>query len=180
MNRTELIAYTDASYDEKRNIAGWGVVIQVKKGGVTKEHTYRNFLPCPNNNYAELFAIHQALILLAGNKYRKNNTKITVYTDSQTALDYINGLRGKEYEDKHKQKWSKSQWINHKQMQLLAYKVRKLCVGSVIEYKKVKGHCKDFGTEHLVNNLADGYAKIGRSLYYKRVQERMNGRTDGR
>ena len=171
-DKTELIAYTDASYDDKRKIAGLGVVIQIKRGGVTKEHTCRNFLPCPNNNYAELFAIHQALILLAGSKYRNSNSEITILTDSQTALDYINGLREKEYEDKHKKEWTKQQWINHKQMQLLTYKIRKMCIGNVIDYKKVKGHCKDFREAHLVNNLADTYAKIGRSLYYMQEKAR--------
>lgn len=167
-NKVELVAFTDASYDDKNKVAGWGVVIQITKNGVTKEHPYKGYLKCSNNNLAELYAIHQALIFLAGNKYKTEATKLTIYTDSQTALDYINGLREKEYEHKKRGIWTKSQYINHKQLQLLAYKIRKMCIGGTVEYKKVKGHCRDFEDEHLVNNLADGYARIGRSLYYGR------------
>lgn len=170
IDKVELIAYTDASYDQKRSIAGWGVVLQIKKKGVTKEHAFRNYLPCSSNNYAELFAIHQALILLAGNKHRTthngSDAKIIIYTDSQTALDYLNGLRGKEYQDRHMPRWTKEQYMEHKRMSLLTYKIKKIC-NSDVEYRKVKGHCKDYQEEHLENNLADGYAKIGRSLYYK-------------
>ena len=173
-DKTELIAYTDASYDDKEKIAGWGVVIQIRRGGVTKEHAYKSYLPCSNNNFAELFAIHQALILLAGSKYRKSDTEVIILTDSQTALDYINGLRGREYERKHMKEWTKQQWVNHKRMQLYAYRINKMCVGTPCQFIKVKGHCRDFREAHLVNNLADTYAKFGRSLYYiqKKARER--------
>lgn len=169
---TELTAYADASFDQRRSIAGWGVVIQIKKKGVVKEHPYRNYLSCTSNNYAELYAIHQALILLAGNKYRNYKTPMTIYTDSQTALDYINGLRDKDYELTHMARWNKSQWLEHKKMQYLAYKIRKMVPEGTCSFRKVKGHVKDYKDEHLNNNLADGYAKIGRSLYYMNKKAR--------
>ena len=54
--------WTDASFDQKRKVAGWGVVI--KEG--MKERTYSNWLPTDNVNLAEIFAIHTACVLAGG------------------------------------------------------------------------------------------------------------------
>lgn len=72
-------AYTDASFDEKRGIAGIGVVI---KDGL-KERVFSVWTKARAVNDAELFAIHLASILTEG--------KGIIYTDSQTAISYING-----------------------------------------------------------------------------------------
>lgn len=88
--------FCDSSFDNKRHVAGWGVV--VKNG--EKQRTYSGWLPVDNNNIGEIFAIHTACVLLGGEKG-------TIYTYSMTALSYIKGERGREYEKKKRTIWTR-------------------------------------------------------------------------
>jgi len=139
--------YCDASFDEKRGLAGLGLVIC--KG--SKQQIISNYIPAPDNNYAELWAIYLASILSHG--------KATIYTDSQTALQYIQG----EVKEKPR---TAEQLTRHRRMQLLAYKVRRL--GATV--CKIKGHEKKFQTHLINNNLSDMAAKQGRAKFYERTE----------
>lgn len=136
--------WCDSSYDDKCKIAGIGVVI--KDRGV-KIRNISNWIPAPNNNYAELFAIYQAAILAGGDG--------VIYTDSQTALSYLYG----SIKDKPR---TKEQYIQHQQMRVLAYKIRRLG----IRVEKVKAHQKVYQEGGICNNMADLMAKYGRSKFY--------------
>lgn len=136
--------YTDASFDEKRGIAGIGLLI--RKGA--KQTNISNWIPAPDNNYAELWAIYMASILMSGRDG-------VIYTDSQTALSYIKN----EIKEKPR---TREQYERHQRMRLLAYKVRKLNP----KVEKVKGHESKYQEKPLSNNMADLLAKFGRSKYY--------------
>ena len=146
MGENMKIAYTDASYDDKKGVAGWGVVIQ---DGL-KERSYSNWLPCDNVNYAEMFAIYVAGILLGG--------KGVIYTDSQTAISYIKKEIREDKPRTHKQ------YIAHQMMRVLAYKINKFD----LEVVKVKGHSKVIEKKAINNNLADLHARKGLAKYYER------------
>lgn len=147
--------FCDSSFDIDNKVAGIGIVIN-NKSIVKKPISF--WIKCSNNNYAELYAIYISSILSGGEK-------CTIVTDSQTALDYINGNRGKEYEEKHKKLWNREQYINHKQMLLLAYKIKR--VSDKLSFEKTKGHTKNFQEHGVCNNLSDLLANLGRSKYYK-------------
>ena len=140
------VAYTDSSYSDKDGVAGIGVVID--KG--VKLSPMSNWIPCLDNNYAELFAIYVAGIMMGGSG--------VVYTDSQCAIDY---LEGKVREDKPR---THQQYIKHQQRKVLAYKIKKLN----IEVRKVKAHTRNFKLEELNNNDADIQAKRGLAKFYAR------------
>ncbi len=138
-------AWCDSSYDEHKKIAGFGIIIQDGQ----KQRTYSNWLPAPNNNYGEMFAIYETAILLGG--------RGIIYTDSQTALSYIN----KEIKERPR---TKEQYINHNKMKFLAYKIRQLGI-SVL---KIKAHQHKIQTHSLGNNMADLLARNGRAKFYER------------
>jgi ribonuclease HI len=147
----EKIAYSDASFDNQEKVAGIGVVVD--KG--VKLSPMSNWIPCMDNNYAELFAIYIAGIMMGGSG--------VVYTDSQCAIDYI---EGKIREDKPR---THQQYIKHQQKKVLAYKIKKLN----LEVIKVKAHTNNFKMEELNNNDADIQAKRGLAKFYARkLQER--------
>ncbi len=143
------VAFSDASFDQDRKVAGIGIVIDkdVKSSNVS------NWIPCDDVNYAELFAIYIAGILLGG--------KGKVYTDSQTAIDY---LQGRIRDDKPR---THPQYIRHMQKKVLAYKIKKLD----LEVIKVKGHSKEMRLTELNNNDADINAKKGLAKYYARFSK---------
>lgn len=140
-----MIAYSDASFDDKKKVAGWGVVID--KG--IKTSPVSNWIPCEDVNYAELFAIYEAGILLGGSG--------VVYTDSQTAIDYIYGRIRDDKPRNHQQ------YIKHQQKKVLAYKINKLN----LDVRKIKAHSKEIKENELNNNEADIEAKKGLMKYYK-------------
>ena len=142
--------FTDASFNDKHKVAGWGIVI---KDG-TKERTYSNWLPVNNINLAEIFAIHTACVLSGG----KN---CTIYTDSQTALAYING---NVRDDKPR---TREQWLNHKKMMFWAYKIRKF--NANVQW--TKGHKRTFQMDAIDNNMADLKAKSGLSKYLLTIKK---------
>ena len=136
-------AFSDASYVDGEGVAGIGIVLD--KG--LKTTLVSNWIPCCDVNYAELFAIYVAGILLGGEG--------TVYTDSQAAVEYINGNITDE------RPRTKEQYIRHQQKKVLAYKIRKLN----LEIVKVKGHSKEFNMIDLNNNEADLQARKGVAKY---------------
>jgi ribonuclease HI len=138
--------FVDSSFDDKKGIAGIGLYI---KNGV-KERCISNWIPTDNNNYSEMFGIYIASILMQGKQG-------TIYTDSQTALAYINN----QVSDKPR---TQEQYIRHQKMRVLAYKIRRL--GCNIQ--KTKAHEKKFQRNSLGNNLADLLAKNGRAKFYER------------
>lgn len=137
--------FCDSSYDNNNKIAGIGLLI---KDGV-KQKTISNWIPAPDNNFGEIWAVYMAAILMGG----KDGT---IYTDSQTALLY--------FQDKVKEKpRTKEQYINHQRMRLMGYKIRKLGVN--VEW--TKGHVSNFKPKSVDNALADALAKQGRSKFYR-------------
>ena len=141
-----MIAYTDASFNMKNKVGGWGVVIQ---DGLKERH-YSSWIPCEDVNYVELFAIYIAGILLEG--------KGKVYTDSQTAISYIKGEIRDEKPRTH------SQYINHQKMRVLAHKINKLNLDVV----KIKAHSRVIEDKAINNNIADLCARKGLAKYFQR------------
>lgn len=138
-------AYCDASFDDKKGIAGIGVVIE----NGSKRRVVSNWIKARSNNEAELFAIHLASILTEG--------KGEIYTDSQTAISYING----EIKDKPR---TREQYIRHKFCEFWAYQIRKC--GITVE--KIKAHQHKFQTHSMGNRMADLLANEGRAKFYER------------
>ena len=137
--------YCDSSFDEKRGIAGVGVVIE----DGSKRRVVSNWIKARSNNEAELFAIHLASILTEG--------KGVIYTDSQTAIEYI------KHDIKDKPR-SLEQYIRHKHCEYWAYQIRRR--GIIPE--KIKAHQKTFQTHSIGNRLADLLANEGRAKFYER------------
>ena len=141
-------AYVDSSW--KDGIAGFGVYM-VTNG--VKERFFSNWIKTDNNNYGELWAIYQAAIFCA-------NRDAVIYTDSQTALAYINGT----VKDKER---TPEQYIRHQQMKVLAYKINRL--GVRCEF--VKGHQHN----EYDNNLADFLSKKGLDKHKKYMYNERSG-----
>lgn len=138
--------FTDSSYDEKRKVCGIGIYIEKD----CENTTISNFITTDDNNYGEMFAIYLAAIIGHG----KN---CTIYTDSLTAVDYI--------EDKIKEKpRDEEAYIRHQRLRLLAYKIRRLKP----DIKWIKGHQKHYQQLCIGNQLADLLAKQGRAKLYER------------
>ena len=139
--------YTDASYDEKRKIAGIGIL--VCKG--ERRDLISNWCDALSINEAELKAIEIACILSGGEPCE-------VVTDSQTALQYIQeGVKDKPR--------SKEQYLRHKHCEFVACKVKKW---KNVTFKKIKGHQNNFQKQSMGNRLADVLASEGRAKYYNR------------
>ena len=136
--------YTDSSFDNKNGIAGIGVLIINGQ----KRRSISTWIKCRTNNEAELFAIHLASILTHGNG--------VIYTDSQTAISYIN----KEIKDKPR---TKEQFLNHKYCEYWAYQIRK----REIQVDKIKAHTNNFQTHYIHNRQADLLANEGRAKFYE-------------
>ena len=139
--------FTDASFDEKRGIAGIG--IYVMRGASNR--TISHWIKTDNVNYAELWAIYMASILGHGRD-------CIIYTDSQTAIRYINGSENLE------KPRSQAQYIRMKQMQVLAYKIRRL--NPHVEW--TKGHVEYYQRKAVGNQIADNLAKQGRAKFYEK------------
>lgn len=142
-------AYVDSSFDQRLNIAGIGILVQDGQ----HERNYYLFVKAPSNNWAELFAIKMAGIL--------THNQAKIYTDSQTAIQYINHQIGEKER-------SKKQYIVHKQCELLAYEIRKQDL--IIE--KIKAHTHNFQLHSMGNRMADLNAKRGLAKYYALTKER--------
>lgn len=139
--------FTDASYDEKRNIAGIGIL--VCKG--QRRDLISNWVEAKSINEAELKAIEIACILSGGEPCE-------IITDSQTALQYIQ----KGIKDKPR---TQEQYIRHKHCEFVTYKIRKF---KNVTFSKIKGHQKTFQTHSMGNQISDVLACEGRSKFYER------------
>ena len=139
--------FTDASYDDKRKIAGIGIYIV--KGASNR--TISHWIETDNVNHAELWAIYQASIL-------GSCRDCTIYTDSLTAIQYV---EGREKPDKLR---TREQYIRHKQMQFLAYQIRRLKPN----LQWTKGHKKYYQENAIGNQIADNLSKLGRAKFYEK------------
>ncbi len=138
-------AFCDSSFDEKKGVAGIGIVVCDGQ----KRKVYSNWIVASSNNEAELFAIHLASILTEG--------KGIIYSDSQTAISYINN----EIKDKPR---TREQYIRHKMCEYWAYQIRQR--GITVE--KIKAHTSYFQTHLIGNRFADLAANEGRAKFYER------------
>lgn len=139
-------AYTDASFDEKRGVAGIGIV--VKKG--EQERVFSNWINVRTVNEAELFAIHLAGILTEGGGI--------IYTDSQTALAYIKGeIKGKQR--------TKEQFMNHKHCLFWAKQIKQ----RNLHVEKIKAHQNKMQIHVIGNRMADLLAMAGRGKFYEKI-----------
>lgn len=143
-----MIFYTDASFDEKLKIAGWGV--QKEHNGI-KGKPISNFDKFESINEAELYAIYIACILAGG-------SQAEIITDSQSALSYIHN----NVKDKPR---TKEQFIRHKRCEFLACKIRKF---KNCTFSKVKAHTNYFQRKSISNRMVDLSAREGRAKYYER------------
>ncbi len=142
-------AYCDSSFDEKLGIAGVGIIID----DGNKRRLVSNWISARSNNEAELFAIYLASILTEGQG--------VIYTDSQTAISYI------ETDIKDKPR-NKEQFIRHKYCEYWAFKLRRRGVHP----QKIKAHQHVFQTHSMGNRFADLAANEGRAKYYERYTSR--------
>ncbi len=140
-----LKAYCDSSFDDRLSVAGIGVVIREGE----KERVYSTWLKVHSNNEGELFAIHLASIL--------TERQGIIYTDSQTAITYING----SIKDKPR---TREQYIRHKHCEYWAVQIRR----RNIHVEKIKAHEKKFQSHCMGNRLADLLAQTGRAKFYER------------
>jgi ribonuclease HI len=145
--------FVDSSFDDHRKICGLGLYI---RDGI-KQKAISNWIPAENNNTGEMMAIYLSCILM-------NGKQGTIHTDSQVALSYIRG----EIRDKPR---TREQYIRHKQLELMAYKIRK-ALPEGVEIVKTKAHTHHFQTDAMGNELADVLAKSGRTRYYEQQQQR--------
>lgn len=141
----KIKAYADSSFDEKRQVAGIGVLIEEGE----KRRVYSTFIRARTNNEGELFAVHLAGILTEG--------RGVIYTDSQTALSYISG----QIKDKPR---TREQYINHKHCEYWACQIRR----RGLQVEKIKSHQNRYQSHALGNSLADLLAKRGRAKFYER------------
>ena len=142
-----MIITTDASYDDKKGIAGIGIL--VSKG--QRRDLISNWCEATSVNEAELKAIYLGCILAGGEPCE-------IVTDSQTALQYI--LHG--VKDKPR---TKEQYIRHKHCEFWAYKIRKF---KNCTFTKEKAHTNRFQTRSVGNSLADLLSREGRAKFYER------------
>lgn len=135
--------YTDSSFNDKYKVAGVGVVIDLE----IEKKLFKNCFKLPNNNTGELAAIWYALSIA-----RKYKPPFIIYTDSQTAIDYINGVAEK------KKDLTPEKIRNRLELKKWAYRIKKImpieC--QILHIKAHTGHHND----NAVNNAhADQEAK---------------------
>ena len=142
-------AYCDSSFDDRTGVAGIGIVVC----DGTKRRLVSNWITARSNNEAELFAIYLASILTEGQGI--------IYTDSQTALSYING----EIKDKPR---NHEQFLRHKQCLYWATLIKH----RGISLEKIKAHQHVYQTHSMGNRFADLAANEGRAKFYERGKTR--------
>ena len=82
MVNSDVIIYTDGSSRGNPGPGGYGIVMEDCKTGLTKQ--YSKGVNITTNNRMDLLAVIDAQIQI-----KKNNLKITVYTDSNYVIDVI-------------------------------------------------------------------------------------------
>lgn len=143
--------WVDSSFDERKRVAGIGLYIE----DGARQKVVSNWIPCPSNNYAELYAVYIGAILSHG-------TGATIYTDSECALNYIkNRVLNKER--------TPEQYRVHQMMRVLAYKIRVL--NPTVE--KVKAHSRQVKMLEIGSNMSDMASRQGRAKYYSKLAQEV-------
>jgi ribonuclease HI len=143
--------YTDSSYDDKKRIAGIGCVII--RG--SERHIFSNNFKASTNNEGELFAIWFALNLCP-------NEKVTLYTDSLSAINLIENPNPKD------KTLTPEQRENRARCRYWAYKIRQQIKNlDSFEVEHIKAHTGKFQQHYINNQLADLLAREGRAKFYE-------------
>lgn len=137
--------FCDSSFDEKRQVCGIGIYIENGQ----HHHTISHSIPATDNNIGEIWAVYIAAILSFGAGY-------TIYTDSITALAYINNQQNETKER------TPTQQRLHNILKTYGHKIRVL--RPTVQW--TKGHQHKFQEIALGNGMADLLAKYGRARYY--------------
>lgn len=143
--------FVDSSFDEKHEVAGIGIAICKGESREIISH----YIKAKSNNEAEIYACYIGGILA--------NNGGEVYTDSQSAIDYISN----KISDKPR---TQAQYIRHKRCEYWACKARRLGVNPI----KIKAHVAYFQTHYTGNRLADIASKDGRSKFYEAKKNEIN------
>ena len=144
--------YSDASFDDLRKVSGIGCVLIRGQ----KRKFFSNWRPTLTNNEGELYAIWFALNLCAGEK-------VTLYTDSQNAINYITGRTPKE-----KPYMNPKQVENRNRCRFWAYKIKQAIKNlNSFNLEHIKAHTNKFQQHFINNQLADILAKEGRAKFYE-------------
>lgn len=137
--------FCDSSFDEKRNVCGIGIYIENGQ----HHHTINHWIPATDNNIGEIWAVYIAALLSFGKE-------CTIYTDSMSALSYINNRQNESRER------NQTQERLHRIMKTYGNKIRALNPNIVW----TKGHQHKIQEIALGNGMADLLAKYGRTKYY--------------
>ena len=135
----KYIIYTDGACSGNPGPGGWGAVIFENE---TNQKNISGYVENTTNNRMELLAAIMAL------KHIKDNSEITVYTDSTYVKSGITEWI---------LKWKKNDWKNANKKPVknkdLWLKLSDLCQKNKVGWKWVKGH-----STNKYNNLADELA----------------------
>ena len=133
--------WVDASYDERTQDAGLGILIRDIIPQGIKETTYRVKTKAVDNNQAELLAI------LYGVRNLDNFDKLHIITDSQTAINCIKNPDGRP--DKYT---------------FIVREIHKALEGRAWKIYHKKGHSKNNDRYSLRQNYTDALAKGAKKL----------------
>lgn len=133
--------WVDASYDEKTQDAGLGILIRDIIPHGIKETAYRIKTKAVDNNQAELLAI------LYGVRNLDNFDKLHIITDSQIAIDCIKNPDGRP--DKYT---------------FIVREIYKALEGKTWKIYHKKGHSKNNDRYSLRQNYTDALAKCAKKL----------------
>lgn len=147
--------FCDSSFDQKRNLCGIGIYIENGQ----HHHTISHTIPATDNNVGEIWAVYIAAILSFGKD-------CTIYTDSITAIAYINNRQNDTKER------TPAQQHLHDLLKTYGYKIRVLRP----RVAWTKGHQHKFQEIALGNGIADLLAKYGRAKYYSYQDIKDKGR----
>lgn len=145
-----ITIYTDSSYNEANQVAGIGCVAIEGE----KRRIFSTYHKLSSNNEGELFAIWYALLIYP-------NKPVKVYTDSQTAISYING---NVREDKP---LTLKQRENRARLRILAYKINQLRKNNPsFQIEHIKAHTNRYQVHYIQNQIADLLAKEGIAKFF--------------
>lgn len=152
-----VVIYTDSSYNDKHRVAGIGCVII--EGQSRK--ILSNYQKLSSNNEGELFAIWFALLTCP-------NKEVTLYTDSQSAINYINGNYPKN--NPHRP-LTLEQKENRARLKIWSYKIRQLLKNNPsFRVEHIKAHTNRYQFHYMQNQMADLLAKEGVAKYFATLQ----------
>ena len=124
MSKGTINIYTDGSSRGNPGPGGYGIIMEHKESGYLKE--FSQGVRKTTNNRMELMAVVEAL-----NKIKKENTRVTVYTDSKYVSDSV--------EKKWVFSWQKNNFKKKKNIDLWI-KFLKIYEKHSIKFIWVKGH----------------------------------------